>query len=256
MKLAGKVVVITGGASGIGEALAKRFHQEGAKGIVVADVQEELLNIVANEINGLPVLCDVTKESDIHNLVQQAEARFGPIDVFCSNAGLLRPGGEEAPDSDWQLNWEVHLMAHVYAARAVAPKMAARGSGYLVNTASAAGLLTHVNHATYAVTKHAAIGFAEYLSIAYGDQGVKVSVLCPQAIRTPLIAGGEQGVSSVDGMLEPEVLAQCVVEAMDREEFLILPHPQVLNYMQRKTADYDRWLGGMRRLKARHKVEG
>lgn len=256
MKIANKVVVITGGASGIGEAMAKRFHQEGAKGIVVADVQEELLNIVANEINGLPVLCDVTKESDIQNLVQQAEARFGPIDVFCSNAGLLRPGGEEAPDSDWQLNWQVHLMAHVYAARAVAPKMAARGSGYLVNTVSAAGLLTHVNHATYAVTKHAAIGFAEYLSIAYGDQGVKVSVLCPQAIRTPLIAGGEQGVSSVDGMLEPEVLAQCVVETMDREEFLILPHPQVLSYMQRKTADYDRWLGGMRRLKARHKVEG
>lgn len=252
MKLENKVAVVTGGASGIGRALARRFHAEGAKAVVVADVQEEALRAVAEEVNGRALVCDVTKEADIQNLVARTEAEVGPIDVFCSNAGILRPGGEEAADADWHLSWNVHVMAHVYAARAVAPKMAARGSGYLVNTASAAGLLTHVHHATYAVTKHAAVGFAEYLAIAYGDRGVRVSVLCPQAVRTALIAGKEDGVSSVDGVLEPEILAQCVIDSMDKEEFLILPHPEVLQYMQRKSADYDRWLAGMRRLKGRY----
>ena len=256
MKLANKVVVITGGASGIGAALAKRFRREKTRAVVVSDLQEGALKKVAEEIDALAIPCDVTKEEDIRSLILETERQCGPIDVFCSNAGILLKGGEEAPDSDWRLSWDVHLMAHVYAARALAPKMAERGGGYLVNTASAAGLLTHVNHATYAVTKHAAVGFAEYLSIAYGDKGVRVSVLCPQAVRTPLIAGGEKGVSSVDGVLEPEILADCVVETMDREEFLILPHPEVLKYMQRKTADYDRWLAGMRRLKASHAVEG
>lgn len=252
MKLENKVAVVTGGASGIGRALARRFHAEGAKAVVVADVQEAALRAVAEEVNGRAWVCDVTQEADIQNLVARTEAEVGPIDVFCSNAGILRPGGEEAPDADWHLSWNVHVMAHVYAARAVAPRMAARGSGYLVNTSSAAGLLTHVHHATYAVTKHAAVGFAEYLAIAYGDRGVRVSVLCPQAVRTALIAGKEDGVSSVDGVLEPDILAQCVIDTMDKEEFLILPHPEVLQYMQRKSADYDRWLAGMRRLKGRH----
>jgi NAD(P)-dependent dehydrogenase (short-subunit alcohol dehydrogenase family) len=248
VELADKVAVVTGGASGIGAAMARRFKAEGAKGIVVADLQEDLLAGVAEEVGGLAVTCDVANESDIQNLVAKAEAAYGPIDVFCSNAGIARPGGEEAPDADWQLNWDIHVMAHVYAARAVAPGMASRGSGYLVNTSSAAGLLTHVHTATYAVSKHAAVALAEFLAIKYGDQGVRVSVLCPQAVRTAMTADDDGGVAAVDGMIEPEELAECVIETMAREEFLILPHPVVLEYMRRKTSDYDRWLSGMRRL--------
>ncbi len=249
MKVQGRVAVITGGASGIGRALARRFRQEGAKHIVVADLQEELADEVAREIDGLAIGCDVTSEVEIQNLISMTEAVYGPIDIFCSNAGIARMGGEETPDEDWRLNWDTHVMAHVYAARAVAPKMAARGSGYLVNTASAAGLLSHVNSATYSVTKHAAVAFAEWLSIAYGDQGVRVSVLCPQAVRTAMLQDREDGVASVDGVLEPEQLADTVIETMDREAFLILPHPKVLNYLRHKTDDYERWLSGMRKLR-------
>ena len=252
MEIDGKVVVVTGAASGIGRALARRFAANGAKAVAVADLNAEPLRAVADEIGGLAVPCDVTGERAVRALVAATQERFGPIDVFCSNAGLAREGGEEAPDEEWRLNFDVHVMAHVYAARAVAPGMAARGSGYLVNTASAAGLLTHVESATYAVTKHAAVAFAEYLAIAYGDRGVRVSVLCPQAVRTAMTAGREEGVASVDGMIEPEALASCVVETMAREEFLILPHPQVLGYLRRKAEDYDRWLAGMRRLKRRY----
>ena len=252
MRIEGKVAVVTGAASGIGRALARRFSAEGAKGVVVADVQCEAVRAVADEIGGLAVPCDVTEEAAVRALAAAAEERFGPIDVFCSNAGVAREGGEAAPDEEWRLNWDLHVMAHVYAARAVAPKMAARGSGYLVNTASAAGLLTHVGSATYAVTKHAAVAFAEYLSIVYGDRGVRVSVLCPQAVRTAMTEGREDGVASIDGMIEPEELADCVIETMAREEFLILPHPQVLEYIRRKSADYDRWLAGMRRLRGRY----
>ena len=251
MKIEGKAAVVTGAASGIGRALARRFAREGARGVAVADLRSGPLQAVADEIGGLAVACDATDERAVQSLVAAAEKRFGPIDVFCSNAGVAIEGGEEAPDDEWRLNFDLHVMAHVYAARAVAPKMAARGSGYLVNTASAAGLLTHVESATYAVTKHAAVAFAEYLAIAYGDHGVRVSVLCPQAVRTAMTEGREQGVASVDGMIEPEVLADCVIETMEREEFLILPHPQVLEYLRRKTADYDRWLSGMRRLRGR-----
>ncbi len=255
MKVEGKVAVVTGAASGIGRALARRFAREGARGVAVADVQAGPLQAVADEIGGLAVPCDATDERALQALVAAAEERFGPIDVFCSNAGVANDGGEEAPDEEWRLNFDLHVMAHVYAARAVAPKMAARGSGYLVNTASAAGLLTHVGSATYAVTKHAAVALAEFLAIAYGDRGVRVSVLCPQAVRTAMTAGREEGVASIDGMIEPEELADCVIETMDREEFLILPHPRVLEYMRRKTADYDRWLAGMRRLRHRFAEE-
>ena len=251
MKLEGKSAVVTGAASGIGRALARRFAREGARGVVVADLRGGPLQAVADEIEGLAVACDVTDERAVRALAAAAEERFGAIDVFCSNAGVALEGGEEAPDDEWRLSFDLHVMAHVYAARAVAPKMAARGSGYLVNTASAAGLLTHVESATYAVTKHAAVAFAEYLAITYGGRGVRVSVLCPQAVRTAMTEGREQGVASVDGMIEPEALADCVVETMEREEFLILPHPQVLEYLRRKTADYDRWLSGMRRLRRR-----
>jgi NAD(P)-dependent dehydrogenase (short-subunit alcohol dehydrogenase family) len=249
MKPDGKIAVVTGAASGIGRALARRFRQEQAKAIAIADIQAEPLQALAEEIGALAVVCDVAKESDILELIRRCETELGPIDVFCSNAGIARLGNEHAADAEWQLNWDIHVMAHVYAARALAGKMAARGGGYLINTASAAGLLTHIDSATYAVTKHAAVAFAEYLAINYGDRGVRVSVLCPQAVRTAMTAGREKMVASVDGMIEPEQLADCVIEAMDKEQFLILPHPQVLDYMRRKTSDYDRWLKGMRRLK-------
>ena len=246
MKLKDKVVVITGGATGIGAALARRFHAEGAKAIAVAGFQEDLLKQVAAEVDGLAVPCDVSRESEIQDLISKVDEAFGPIDVFCSNAGIARMGDEDAPDEEWQLNWEVHVMAHIYAARALAPQMAARGGGYLVNTASAAGLLSHIQSATYSVTKHAAVAFAEWLSIKYRDQGVRVSVLAPQAVRTPMTDRPDEAeVASVDGMIEPEELADCFVETMDKEEFLILPHPVLKKYMMNKATDVDRWLSGM-----------
>lgn len=247
MDVRDKIAVITGGASGIGRELARRFMAEGAKAVAVADVQEEALAAVAEEIGGLAVPTDVASEADIQNLVARAEAELGPIDIFCSNAGIARLGDENAPDEEWQLNWNIHLMAHVYAVRAVAPKMAARGSGYLIHTASAAGLLSHINSATYSVTKHAAVAFAEWVAIRYGHKGVKVSVLAPQAVRTAMTSGNEESVASVDGMIEPTQLADCVIETMGREEFLILPHPEVRDYMVRKATDVDRWLRGMNR---------
>lgn len=253
MRIEGKICVVTGGAGGIGKAVARRFIAEGAKGVVIADLHAEPLQAVAAEIGAVAIPTDVASEAAIQHLVAETEAKLGPIDVFVSNAGIARLGSEHVPDAEWTLNWNIHVMAHVYAARAVAPKMAARGSGYLVNTASAAGLLAQVDSATYSVTKHAAVAFAEWLSINYGSQGVRVSCLCPQAVRTPMIGNGE-GVASVDGIVEPDELADCVVRTMDAETFLILPHPQVKDYMQRKAGDVDRWLGGMRRLRA--KFEG
>ncbi len=251
MELNGTICVVTGAAGGIGAAMARRFKAAGAAAVVVADVQAEPLRAVAEEIGGLAVTCDVTKEPDIIALAAAAADAYGPIDVFCSNAGIARNGGEESPDALWQLNWDLHVMAHVYAARTVAPKMAARGSGYLVNTASAAGLLSHLDSATYAVTKHAAVAFAEWLAITYGDRGVRVSVLCPQAVRTAMTAGHEDSVASVDGMIEADQVADDVLAAMAAEDFLILPHPEVREYIQRKAGDYDRWLGGMRKLRRR-----
>ena len=248
MQLEGKVAVITGAAHGIGAALARRFAGEGAKGVVVADIEPEPLDALARDIGALPVRCDVTREADITHLIGEAERAYGAIDLFCSNAGILRLGDETTPDEDWQLNWNIHVMAHVYAARALVPKMTARGSGTLLITASAAGLLSHIDSASYAVTKHAAVAFAEWLAIAYGDQGLQVAVLCPQAVRTAMTAGREGDVAALDGMLEPEQVADCVVEALDRNDFLILPHPEVREYLRRKAADPDRWLAGMRRF--------
>ena len=251
MEVRGKIAVITGGASGIGAALARRFHAEGAKAIAVADVQESLLRDVATSVNGIAVPCNVAHEREIQHLVARVEQELGPIDIFCSNAGVARMGDEDVPDEEWQLNWDIHVMAHVYAVRAVAPKMAARGSGYLIHTASAAGLLSHIQSATYSVTKHAAVAFAEWVSIKYRHQGVRVSVLAPQAVRTPMTDRPDEAVvASVDGMIEPEELADCVIETMAREAFLILPHPIVRDYMMRKATDVDRWLIGMNRWRA------
>ncbi len=257
MKISDKVVVVTGGASGIGKALCERFAREGARAVVVSDLDGQGAEAVAASIAGqtrsLAVRTDVSREADLQSLVDTTIEQFGPIDLFCSNAGIFIPGGEEVALEQWQSIWDINVMAHVHAAKAVLPRMLERGEGYLLNTASAAGLLSQVGSAPYAVTKHAAVGFAEWLSITYGSRGIRVSVLCPQAVRTQMTAGtGGGGVAGVDGMLEPEQLAQTVIDTLDAETFLVLPHPEVLTYIQRKTADYDRWLSGMRRLQDRY----
>jgi NAD(P)-dependent dehydrogenase (short-subunit alcohol dehydrogenase family) len=252
MKLDGAHVVITGGASGIGAALARRFADEGARGVVVADVQHDSLAAVAREIGATAVPCDVSNEDDVKSLVDTAEQQYGPIDLFCSNAGIVLPGGEDSPDRDWERAIGVNVLAHVYAARALVPRMIERGGGYLLQTASAAGLLTQIGSATYSVTKHAALAFGEWLAITYGDHGIKVSVLAPQAVNTAMTAGVPGGgVAGVDGMLEPQAVADAVVAGLEQESFLILPHPQVLEYFRRKAGDYDRWIRGMQRLQAR-----
>jgi NAD(P)-dependent dehydrogenase (short-subunit alcohol dehydrogenase family) len=252
MKVAGKHVVVTGGANGIGAAMARRFANEGAR-VVVADLDAEQLTRVAAETGGLAVPTDVRHEHELAALVTAAEASFGPIDLFCSNAGIVVLGGEDLSDAVWERSIAVNLLSHIYAARILVPRMTARGEGYLLNTASAAGLLTQIGSAPYSVTKHGAVAFAEWLAITYGDDGLKVSVLCPQAVRTNMTAGTEEGgVAGVDGMLEPEAVADAVVAGLDTERFLILPHPIVADYFRRKADDYDRWLRGMRRLQARY----
>lgn len=256
MQVKDKVVVVTGGARGIGRALCQRFAAEGAAAVVVADIQQagidEVVGLISGQTQALGVITDVSRESDVQALVSKTIEAFGHIDLFCANAGIFTAGDENVDDAAWQRIWDINVMGHIYAARAVLPGMLARGEGYLLNTASAAGLLSQIGSAPYAVTKHAAVGFAEWLSITYGGRGIKVSVLCPQAVRTDMTAntrGG--GVAGVDGMLEPDALAQTVVETLAEERFLCLPHPEVLTYVQRKAGDYDRWLGGMRRLQDR-----
>ena len=250
MQLKNRHAVVTGGASGIGRALCRRFAKEGARAVVVADVNEEGARAVASEFGGLGLGVDVSNDVQVRGLVERAERENGPIDLFFSNAGIGTPGGVEVSDEGWQRIWEINVMSHIYAARAVLPKMIGRGHGYICSTASAAGLLTQIGSAPYSLTKHAAVALAEWLAINHGDEGIRVSVLCPQAVRSKLTEGNEGGIASVDGMLEPEEVAETVVQAIEREEFLILPHPQVLTYMRRKTSDYERWLRGMRRFQA------
>ena len=251
MEIKDRIVVVTGAASGIGRALAQRFAKEGAKKVICSDINAEGVKAVAAEVGGRAFVTNVAKEADIQSMIETVEAEEGPIDLFCSNAGIGYGGGAEVGDERWQRIWDINLMAHVWAARHLVPRMTARGGGYLLNTASAAGLLSQVGSAPYAVTKHAAVALAEWLSITHGDDGIKVSVLCPQAVRTAMTAGNPDGVASVDGMLEPEDAAEACVRAIEAETFLVLPHPQVLDYMRRKTENYDRWLGGMRKLNRR-----
>jgi NAD(P)-dependent dehydrogenase (short-subunit alcohol dehydrogenase family) len=251
MEIKDRIVVVTGAASGIGRALAQRFARDGAKRVICSDINGEGVKAVAAEVGGRAFVTDVSKEDDIRTMIETVEAEEGPIDLFCSNAGIGYGGGAEVSNDRWQRIWDINVMAHVWAARYLVPLMAARGGGYLLNTASAAGLLSQVGSAPYAVTKHAAVSLAEWLSITHGDDGIKVSVLCPQAVRTAMTAGNPDGVASVDGMLEPEDAAEACVRAIEAETFLVLPHPQVLDYMRRKTDNYDRWLGGMRKLNRR-----
>ncbi|MBI3651807.1 MAG: SDR family oxidoreductase [Acidobacteria bacterium] len=253
MHLKDKVVVVTGGAQGIGRALCERFAAEEARAVVVADLDMEKAEAVAQALNGIAIKTNVGVEADIKNLVEQTLTQFGQIDLFCSNAGIGGAnGGAEIANEEWQLLWEVNVMAHIFAARHVLPSMLARGEGYLLNTASAAGLLTLVTAAPYSVTKHAALAFAEWLAITHGDQGIKVSCLCPLGVQTRMLWGEDKKGDNflVAGSLTPEAVAEGVVKGLAEERFLILPHPEVKDYFQRKAEDYDRWLRGMRRLSA------
>lgn len=258
MKLKNRIAVVTGGSSGIGRALCRRFADEGAGAVVVADLDYEGALKVAEEISGktlsLALRTNVGIEQEIINLVEETNSRFGTIDIFCSNAGIGGiPGFETVSNDAWQQIWEVNVMAHIFAARTVLPQMLERGEGYLLNTASAAGLLTQIGSAPYSVTKHAAVAFAEWLSITYGDRGICVSCLCPQGVRTNMLKESSEkgpGAFLLQNALEPEDVAEAVVRCMEEEKFLVLPHPEVAEYFQRKASDYDRWLRGMRRLQA------
>ena len=252
MDLKDKIVVVTGAASGIGKAMAIRFAAEGAKKVVCVDLNSDGATEVANKINGLAIAVDVSSEDEIAAMIERVEVEIGPIDLFCSNAGILTMGGVEAPNDDWQRIWDINVMSHVWAARHLVPRMIKRGGGYLLNTASAAGLLNQVGAAPYGVTKHAAVGLAEWLAMTHGDDGIKVSVLCPQAVRSEMTRGHEESVAAMDGMLEPEVVAESCVRTIESETFLVLPHPEVLDYMRKKTENYDRWIGGMRKLNRRY----
>ncbi|MFO1196025.1 MAG: SDR family oxidoreductase [Burkholderiaceae bacterium] len=255
MELKDKVVVITGGSGGIGRAMAKAFLAQGAKAIVLADLDAAAVAAAAKEIGCDGQACDVTQESQVQALVKTTVDRHGPIDLFCSNAGAGMPGVlTDAANEVWQKQWDLHVMAHLYAARAVLPSMIARGGGYLLNTASAAGLLAALGTGPYTVSKAAAVKLAEFLAITHGDDGIRVSVLCPQGVNTAM-APRRLGDGQTDGIIEPEQLAQTVVEALREERFYVLPHPEVGEYVKRKANDIDRWLGGMRRLR-RRSMEG
>jgi NAD(P)-dependent dehydrogenase (short-subunit alcohol dehydrogenase family) len=249
MDLSGARAVITGAAAGIGRACARRFAAEGAR-LVVSDIEADSLRALAEEIGASPIAADVSRAAEVARLVEQAEATLGGIDLFYSNAGIAFEGGPEVADEAWDRMWRINTMAHVWAARYAVPRMAERGGGYLVSTASAAGLLMEPGSAPYTLTKHAAVALAEWLAVNYRDRGLRVSVVCPQGVNTAMLGDVGRGRSLVagDGILEPEQVAEAVVAGIRAEEFLILPHPQVREYERRKTADRDRWLRGMARM--------
>ena len=257
MELPGKTIVVTGGGSGIGRALCEAFYRAGAKKIIVADVDRQAADAVAAGIGGVAALCDVAKEADVSSLIEKTESEHGPIDLYCSNAGVALgfqsrvENAAAGPDELWQRAWSVNVMGHVYAARGLIPRMKARGGGYLLATVSAAGLLTQIGSAIYSTTKHAAVGFAENVAITHKDDGIKLSILCPQAVDTPLLRGLPAGPQSADGILSPEQVAQAAIRGLERETFLILPHAEVQGYIRRKMEDRDRWIDGMVRLQRR-----
>jgi len=261
MEIRDRVVVVTGAASGIGEALVERFAAEGARAVVAADRDTEGVAVVAGRVGGIPVACDVTDEAAVKALVDGTVAAHGGIDLMVSNAGYVTVGGLEAPDDELRRMFDVHVVAHLYAARYAIPHMVAAGGGYLLNTSSAAGLLTQIGSLHYSVTKNAAISLAEWVSITYGHLGIGVSVLCPQAVETNikansptagmLPADGSANAAAVDGVITAAELADVVVVGLADERFHILPHPDVAEYVRRKGDDVDRWLSGMRRFQER-----
>ena len=262
MELQDKNIVVTGAGGGIGAALVRRFAQDGPRTIVLADVDGAAAQAVVDALepgfDTVVVEADLGTEAGNVEVVRAAE-EYGPVDLLCLNAGIAVGGGVEAPDEDWYRIFDVNVMAHVWAVRAALPGMLAEGSGYILTTASAAGLLTNLGAAPYAVTKHAAVALAEWLAITHGDAGIKVSCLCPQGVRTKMLFPDDEdqaqstGAESVrmQGVIEPDELAEVVAAGLADERFLILPHPEVLDYWRRKTDDYDRWIGGMRKLQAR-----
>lgn len=254
MEVSGRHVVITGAAGGIGRALAERFAEEQPSHLVLADRDADGARAIADQLGAQAVEFDAGREDSVVALIEAARAQGGPIDVFISNAGVPGSGGgPEAPDEAWDEAWRVNVMAHVWAARALLPEMLERGEGYLINTASAAGLLTQVSSLVYSVTKHAAVALAEWLSVEYLERGVRVSCICPQGVRTPMLemamedAAGAAALNS-GGLIEPEEVADAVIEGMRTERMLILPHENVAGFMALKGADHERWLKGMRRL--------
>ena len=251
MQVKNKRVVVTGAASGIGKALAVAFKKAGAQSVVAVDINMEGAEKTAKDIDGIAVKANVGQESDILNVIEKGNELSGGIDIFCSNAGIGGVHGFfDVKTEDWQNIWEVNVMSHIYAARNVLPQMLERGEGYLMSTASAAGVLTQIGSAGYSVTKAAAVSFSEWIKITYGTKGIGVSCLCPQAVRTAMTAGGP-GVAGIDGMIEPEEAAADVLDAIEKDRFLVTPHPEVLEYIKRKGTDRDRWISGMQRLQQR-----
>ncbi|WP_299978030.1 SDR family oxidoreductase [uncultured Pseudoteredinibacter sp.] len=249
MKLNDKIIVITGAANGIGKALAQRFAQESPKRLVLADIDGDSLNAICQDLPMAEAkVCDIGTEEGVQELVNSTLSKHGHIDLFCGNAGILRLGGVNTSESDFQKVWDINVQSHIWAARAALPSMLERGSGYFLITASAAGLLTQLGSLSYSVSKHAALSIAEWLAVTHGHQGIKVSALCPQAVESNMTAGTDGSVAGIDGMLPAETVADCVLEGIDSEEFLILPHPNVKQYFQNKANDYGRWLGGMQKL--------
>jgi NAD(P)-dependent dehydrogenase (short-subunit alcohol dehydrogenase family) len=262
MQVAGKVVVVTGGANGIGKALCEAFHRAGAAKVVVVDLDHAAAEALATSIGGAAFKCDVGQEKNILHVIEETERKYGPIALFCSNAGIgggfdpmsVNAGG--ASDEPWARSWAIHVMAHVYAARHLIPRMKARGGGYFLNTISAAGLLSQVGSPAYSTTKHAAVGFAENLAISHRADGIKVSILCPQGVDTNMLRSIPKGPQSGDGDLSPEQVAEDVLKGLEQETFVILPHPQVLGYMRKKTENYDRWIAGMAKIQAKMREAG
>ena len=251
MEIENKVIVVTGGSGGIGKAMANRFIRENAKFVILLDINFD--NSESESNNLISKVCNVTNEKELTKIIDEINHEFGLVDIFCSNAGILSLGNEQTPIEDWNKNWNLHVMSHVFAAKKLIPEMLTRGSGYFVNTSSAAGLLSHIDSVTYSTTKHAAIGFAEWIAITYGKQGIGVSILCPQAVKTAMTMGRENEVSALDGMMKPEEVALDVIKAIKEETFLISPHKQVLGYFQNKANNYSRWIGGMQKLRQKLK---
>ena len=252
MEVENKRVIITGSANGIGSSLSRAFKERNVESMILVDLEELNNTKLSNEVGGIPYKADVGSEDDIIKLVEFAKQEMGGIDIFCSNAGISGAGGLlNTSNEDWSNIWNVNVMSHIHAAKHTLPIMLEQGSGYFMNTASAAGLLTQLGAAGYSVTKSAAVSFAEWLKITYGERGIGVSCLCPQGVRTPMVEDAPEIVGSlvsIDGLLEPDVVANEVIECIEKDQFLITPHPEVLEYMKIKASDPDRWINGMQSL--------